>query len=88
MLSALTDLTTERITGQVVAAEDTKEGPQHGRKVAVKVIKAKEAFRRQAKEEIKLLEKLNQKDPEDQWCIGACGVRRMALRRAHTALRA
>jgi hypothetical protein len=56
--------------GQVVAAEDTKEGPQQGRKVAVKVIKAREAFRKQAKMEVKLLEMLNQKDPEDQWCIG------------------
>ncbi len=57
--------------GQVVAAEDTREGPQQGRKVAVKVIKAREAFRKQAKMEVKLLEMLNQKDPEDQWCIGA-----------------
>ena len=58
--------------GQVVAAEDTKEGPSCGRRVAVKVIKAREAFRRQAKTEIKLLETLNKKDPDDQWCIGAC----------------
>ena len=64
--------------GQVVAAEDTKEGPHLGRKVAVKVIKAKEAFRKQAKMEIKLLEMLNQKDPEDQWCIGAWGGGRAA----------
>ena len=57
--------------GQVVSAEDTKEGPTQGRKVAIKVIKAREAFRKQAKMEVKLLEMLNQKDPEDQWCIGA-----------------
>jgi dual specificity tyrosine-phosphorylation-regulated kinase 1 len=59
--------------GQVVAAEDTREGPHQGRRVAVKIIKAREAFRKQAKMEIKLLEMLNQKDPEDQWCIGAWG---------------
>jgi dual specificity tyrosine-phosphorylation-regulated kinase 1 len=58
--------------GQVVSAEDIREGPTLGRKVAVKVIKAREAFRKQAKTEIKLLEMLNSKDPEDQWCIGAC----------------
>ncbi len=53
--------------GQVVCAEDIRTGV----KVAVKVIKNREAFRRQAKTEIKLLELLNRKDPEDQWCIGA-----------------
>ncbi len=52
-----------------------REGPTFGRKVAVKVIKAREAFRKQAKTEIKLLEMLNTKDPEDQWCIGAWGAR-------------
>ena len=55
----------------MVSAEDIREGPTFGRKVAVKVIKAREAFRKQAKTEIKLLEMLNTKDPEDQWCIGA-----------------
>ena len=59
--------------GQVVSAEDTKEGPTQGRKVAIKVIKAREAFRKQAKMEVKLLEMLNQKDPDDQWCIGELG---------------
>lgn len=52
--------------GQVVSAIDTRTGV----KVAVKVIKNKDAFRRQARTEIKLLELLNKKDPEDQWCIG------------------
>ncbi len=56
--------------GQVVTCVDTKEGASCGREVAVKVIKAREAFRRQAKTEISLLETLNKKDPEDQWCIG------------------
>ena len=59
----------------MVSAEDMREGPTFGRKVAVKVIKAREAFRKQAKTEIKLLEMLNSKDPEDQWCIGAWGAR-------------
>lgn len=53
--------------GQVVSCINTGTGA----KVAVKVIKNKEAFRRQARTEIKLLELLNKKDPEDQWCIGA-----------------
>ncbi len=52
--------------GQVVSAEDTRDK----RKVAVKVIKNREAFRRQAKTEIKLLEMLNRRDPDDQWCLG------------------
>jgi Protein kinase domain len=52
--------------GQVVSCTHTGTGA----KVAVKVIKNKEAFRRQARTEIKLLELLNKKDPEDQWCIG------------------
>ena len=51
--------------GQVVSALDTTKGE----KVAVKVIKNKEAFRRQARTEIKLLKMLNEKDPSDQWCI-------------------
>jgi hypothetical protein len=54
--------------GQVVSATDTRNGA----KVAVKVIKNKDAFRRQARTEIRLLELLNKKDPDDQWCIGAC----------------
>jgi len=59
--------------GQVVSAVDTRTGT----KVAVKVIKNKEAFRRQARTEIKLLELLNRKDPDDQWCLGEweCVVR-------------
>jgi serine/threonine protein kinase len=57
--------------GQVVSAEDMRD-PGSGRKVAVKVIKNREAFRRQAKTEIKLLDMLNKKDEDDQWCIGAC----------------
>lgn len=52
--------------GQVVSAEDMQEHCI----VAVKVIKARDAFRRQAKSETKLLEKLNKQDTEDQWCIG------------------
>ena len=52
--------------GQVVSATDIKSGST----VAVKVIKNKDAFRRQAKTEIRILESLNRKDPEDQWCIG------------------
>ena len=51
--------------GQVVSATDMKTG----NKVAVKVIKNKEAFRRQARTEIRLLKMLNEKDPGDQWCI-------------------
>lgn len=51
--------------GQVVSAEDDRDK----KKVAVKVIKNREAFRRQAKTEIRLLELLNRRDPEDQWCI-------------------
>jgi hypothetical protein len=54
--------------GQVVSAEDTQD--KNLTRVAVKVIKARDAFRRQAKTETKLLEKLNQQDPDDQWCIG------------------
>lgn len=52
--------------GQVVSATDSRTGA----KVAVKVIKNKDAFRRQARTEIRLLELLNKKDPDDQWCIG------------------
>lgn len=55
--------------GQVVAAVDVRTNVR----VAVKVIKNKEAFRRQARTEVKLLELLNKKDPEDAWCIGAWG---------------
>jgi hypothetical protein len=57
--------------GQVVSATDQRNGA----KVAVKVIKNKDAFRRQARTEIRLLELLNKKDPDDQWCIGACVMR-------------
>lgn len=53
--------------GQVVAATDTRTGVR----VAVKVIKNKDAFRRQARTEIKLLELLNRKDLSDECCIGA-----------------
>lgn len=57
--------------GQVVSAIDTQQTNPDGteRKVAIKVVKSKEAFRRQAKTEIKLLELLNKMDPDDQWCI-------------------
>lgn len=51
--------------GQVVSAVDITTG----QRVAVKVIKNKEAFRRQARTEIRLLQTLNEKDPSDQWCI-------------------
>lgn len=56
--------------GQVVAAIDVRTNVR----VAVKVIKNKEAFRRQARTEIRLLELLNRRDPEDNWCIGASAV--------------
>lgn len=52
--------------GQVVSAIDLRTNTR----VAVKVIKNKEAFRRQARTEIRLLELLNRRDPEDNWCIG------------------
>ena len=52
--------------GQVVSAVDIDTNT----KVAVKVIKNKDAFRRQAKIETELLDLLNRKDPDDQWCIG------------------
>eukprot|EP01138_Halocafeteria_seosinensis_P005917 gb/GECG01006049.1/.p1 GENE.gb/GECG01006049.1/~~gb/GECG01006049.1/.p1 ORF type:complete len:723 (+),score=111.69 gb/GECG01006049.1/:1-2169(+) len=51
--------------GQVVAAWDKIEE----KKVAIKIIKNKEAFRKQAETEIRLLKVLNQYDPNDQWCI-------------------
>ena len=74
--------------GQVVAATDMRTGTR----VAVKVIKNKDAFRRQARTEVKLLELLNRKDPDDQWCIGACAtsVNRLAsepaTRPLHTSI--
>ena len=49
--------------GQVVGALDTLNGD---RKVAVKVIKAREAFRKQAKTEISILKRLNDRDNEDR----------------------
>ncbi|RYG51544.1 hypothetical protein EON66_10640, partial [archaeon] len=52
--------------GQVVACTDVR----NNRPVAIKVIKNKDAFRRQARSEIRLLELLNTKDEDDQWCIG------------------
>jgi hypothetical protein len=52
--------------GQVVSATDTRSGER----VAVKVIKNKDAFRRQARTEVRLLEMLNARDPADEWCIG------------------
>lgn len=58
--------------GQVVSAIDTRAPLQPDgseKKVAIKVVKSKEAFRRQAKTEIKLLEVLNKMDPDDQWCV-------------------
>jgi serine/threonine protein kinase len=66
--------------GQVVSAEDMRTGGAgtERRKVAVKVIKNRDAFRRQAKTEIKLLEMLNSRDPDDQWCIGAWRTARTA----------
>jgi hypothetical protein len=73
--------------GQVVTAEDTKEGPSLGRKVAVKIIKATSVFRKQAKMEVKILELLNSKDPEDQWCIGECAPRPLRALRELLAAR-
>lgn len=54
--------------GQVCEAYDTKER----KKVAVKIIKNKTAFRNQAKIEIKLLQEMNSHDPE-----GKCHIVRM-----------
>lgn len=54
--------------GQVVSAYDKEEK----KKVAIKIIKNKEAFRKQAETEIRLLKILNTFDPNDQWCIGKC----------------
>jgi serine/threonine protein kinase len=52
--------------GQVCEAYDQKER----KKVAVKIIKNKTAFRNQAKIEIKLLQEMNSRDPEDKMHIG------------------
>lgn len=51
--------------GQVCEAYDNKER----KKVAVKIIKNKTAFRNQAKIEIKLLQEMNSRDPEDKYHI-------------------
>ncbi|KAA0164703.1 hypothetical protein FNF31_02241 [Cafeteria roenbergensis] len=51
--------------GQVVSAHDR----QTDLSVAIKVIKSKDAFRKQAKTEIQLLQLLNSMDPDDQWGI-------------------
>ena len=64
--SLLTDSFLQGSFGQVVRAYDEKAGEY----VAIKIIKSKEAFRVQAKTEIKLLKLLNTHDPGDQWCIG------------------
>ena len=56
--------------GQVVAAVDSRTDVKY----AVKVIKNKEAFRRQARTEVRLLELLNRKDPEDHFHIGEWAV--------------
>jgi dual specificity tyrosine-phosphorylation-regulated kinase 1 len=58
--------------GQVVKAYDTQSGLAEtdiASMVAIKVIKSKDAFRRQAKTEVQLLELLNSMDPSDQWGI-------------------
>mmetsp|Transcript_8482 Transcript_8482/g.10180 ORF Transcript_8482/g.10180 Transcript_8482/m.10180 type:complete len:623 (-) Transcript_8482:1512-3380(-) len=51
--------------GQVVRAYDRISMED----VAVKIIKSKKPFYRQAKTEIELLQELNAKDPEDKWFI-------------------
>jgi dual specificity tyrosine-phosphorylation-regulated kinase 1 len=51
--------------GQVVMAFDAVTNTD----VAVKIIKSKKPFHRQAKTEIELLERLNKSDPEDSWFI-------------------
>eukprot|EP00949_MAST-11_sp_MAST-11-sp1_P004250 g4250.t1 len=51
--------------GQVVRAHDTKANCN----VAIKIIKSKKPFQRQAKTEIELLQYLNSKDPHDQWFV-------------------
>ena len=53
--------------GQVCEAYDNKER----KKVAVKIIKNKTAFRNQAKIEIKLLQEMNSRDPDDKFHIGS-----------------
>lgn len=58
--------------GQVVSAFDKASGKDPkdpAGLVAVKVIKSKEAFRKQAKTEVQLLQLLNSMDPQDQWGI-------------------
>jgi dual specificity tyrosine-phosphorylation-regulated kinase 1 len=58
--------------GQVVSAVDRMSGhhsTDDASTVAIKVIKSKEAFRKQAKTEIELLQLLNRMDPEDQWGV-------------------
>ena len=52
--------------GQVVRAYDRKI-KKH---VAIKIIKSRKPFTKQAQTEINLLEFLNRKDPEDKWFIG------------------
>ena len=52
--------------GQVCEAYDQRER----KKVAVKIIKNKTAFRNQAKIEIKLLQEMNSHDPENKFHIG------------------
>lgn len=47
--------------GQVAEAFDRK----HNKKVAIKIIKNRRAFRHQARIEVKLLEEMNQADPDD-----------------------
>ncbi|KAA0198481.1 Dual specificity tyrosine-phosphorylation-regulated kinase 2 [Fasciolopsis buskii] len=47
--------------GQVVQARDHKTGHD----VALKIIRSKEIYARQAKEEIQILKQLNEQDPED-----------------------
>ncbi len=56
--------------GQVAEAVDQVEN----KKVAVKIIKNKTAFRNQAKIEIKLLQELNERDPHDTNHIGICYI--------------
>ena len=51
--------------GQVVRAHDTLDNCN----VAIKIIKSKKPFQRQAKTEIELLKYLNSKDPHDQWFV-------------------
>jgi serine/threonine protein kinase len=61
--------------GQVVLATDMTKVDETGVNsftVAIKVIKNKDAFRKQAKTELKILQVMNSEDKDDQMCIVRC----------------